>query len=174
MGRRGPKPTPTAILKMRGSKRGEENRHEPRPPRRQQIKAPKFLSAEGKAVWKRVFPIVRNMQVMTIADVHALGKYCDCFAQWQQLGKFLQENGHTYTTYVTDKDGNATDNIHMVKKYPEADLYMKLTASLTIQEQAFGLTPSARTRLTTTVPHTTTPNHEAEQEEEKPRLLRVN
>lgn len=173
MGRRGPKPTPTAILKMRGSKRGEQNRLEPKPERRQQIKSPKFLSEEGRAVWKRVFPIVRNMQVMTIADVNSLGKYCDCFAQWEKLAKFLQENGHTYTVYQIDSKGNPTDSIHFVRKFPEADLYMKLTGSLTVQEQAFGLTPSARTRLTTTVPYTT-PKHEAEQEEEKPRLLRVN
>ena len=167
MGRRGPKPTPTALLKMRGSRKADRNTDEPKPPKRDKIPAPSFLSKQAQKIWRKIYPIVRNMQVMTVADVNALAKYCETFAQWQVMSKFIQENGHTYKIYEKDAEGNITDTIRLVKKYPESDILLKLTERLNLQEQSFGLTPSARSRLVTTKP----PENDTSRADDKPPLI---
>ena len=148
MGKRGPKPKPTSILKLGGSWRGNINRSEPKPSKKKTVRAPSYLNDEAKKIWDRIVPVLKDMQVLTHADVHALARYCDAYVLWIATCHFLNENGLAYIIYETDEIGNETNQIRMVKKYPQADCYLKLSALLSRYEQEFGLTPSARSRIT--------------------------
>ena len=71
MGKRGPPPTPTNVLKRRGSWRGNRNPGEPRPePGRP--RCPSWLGDYAKAAWRHLVPMLDRMAVLTKVDCNAL------------------------------------------------------------------------------------------------------
>jgi P27 family predicted phage terminase small subunit len=159
MGTRGPKPTPTALLKLRGSWRGELNRNEPKPPKKKRILPPKGIRARAKIVWNRIFPIVRNMQVMTVADVDALERYCETLIIWRDLRDFLDTNGTAMAIIENEHyEGTGRNRVLIPRrivrftKYPQAKQFLEFSAAITRYEESFGLNPSARSRLTIELP----------------------
>jgi len=81
MGKRGPKPTPTRILNLRGSWRGKDRPDadlEPNLP-----KMPDWLSSAAKVVWKREVPELEDLGVLQRVDVTILAMYCTDFVEWQ-------------------------------------------------------------------------------------------
>jgi P27 family predicted phage terminase small subunit len=140
MGRRGPAPTPTAILQARGSWRGKANKDEPGPEPRSPD-CPEWLTDAAKEVWRQVVATVLMTRILTAADGNALGRYCDALVRWKKAAKWLDEKGETYP--IRDDAGS----IKCVMQYPQVAQYHKLSALLLKFEQEFGLTPSARSRL---------------------------
>ena len=112
MGTRGPPPTPTKILAMRGSWRAGRNPAEPRPePGRP--RCPKWLDTDAKAAWRRLVPQLDRMGVVT--------------------------------RIYLDKDESG--RVKGVRPYPQARMAAQLSEQLLRFENHFGMTPSARTRL---------------------------
>ena len=140
MGKRGPRPLPTAVLQARGSRRAKANKLEPEPPAGLP-ECPDWLSDDAKAVWSQITPILQKMGVLTIADGNALARYCTALAQWREAEMFLQKYGLTYPV----KSGNGT--VKCFFQWPQVAIVQKLSLVLTRLEQEFGLTPSARTRI---------------------------
>lgn len=137
MGSRGPKPTPTAILKKRGSWRADVNPDEPQvepgePPQ------PKWLSQGGKKAWTELVPLLLGAGVLTPADGHALARYCELRVRWESLNAHITQHGETYAS---------GDD---VKSWPQVRHLATVTDQLLRLEQSFGLTPSARSRVNTT------------------------
>ena len=140
MGTRGPPPTPTKILAMRGSWRAGRNPAEPRPePGRP--RCPKWLDTDAKAAWRRLVPQLDRMGVLTRIDGNALTRYCTLFSRWKKAEQFLQERGEVYL----DKDESG--RVKGVRPYPQARMAAQLSEQLLRFENHFGMTPSARTRL---------------------------
>lgn len=139
MGRRGPPPTPTAILKLRNSTlvRGREG--EPEPPR-EVPSCPAWLDKDAKSLWRRLVVVLDGMRVLTKADRFALARYCREWTRWRRAQVVIETDGETYDT--TDGNGNL---IHRVR--PEVGIIAKLDKALTACEDRFGLTPAARSRL---------------------------
>ena len=81
MGRRGPKPTPTSILKLRGS-RWANRPNEPIPPD-SEIRPPSWLTQSGRAVWDQMAPICLAMGTLTVADVNRFARYCNAHGAYQ-------------------------------------------------------------------------------------------
>ena len=80
MGKRGPKPTPTPILKLRGSWRGKDRPDadiEPNVP-----EMPSWLSPAAKAEWKRRVPELDALGVLQKVDVTILVMYCRDFVEY--------------------------------------------------------------------------------------------
>jgi phage terminase small subunit len=75
MGLRGPQPTPTAILKARGSWRADirtnEPSMEPGVP-----ECPRKLTKAQLAWWDRTVAIMLRMKTLTLAHGEALSRYC--------------------------------------------------------------------------------------------------
>ena len=137
MGKRGTKPTPTAIKLAEGTFR--RDRHgdpatEVKPPEGLP-EIPDWMTEEAKEVWEQVFPILDGMRVLTTADRNPLTRYCNLFVRWYRANKYLQENGETMETeYGT-------------KPVPEVAIERSTCSELLKLEREFGLTPSARTGL---------------------------
>ena len=140
MGKRGPKPTPTEILKLHGSWRGKLNKNEPKPePGRPTC--PSWISDSDKRVWKAVVPILEKMRVLTKADLNAVTRYCVMFSQWRRCVEFVAKHGETYT--VKDAKGRSV----RLDLFPQVKLAVSLGESMLRLEAHFGLTPSARSRI---------------------------
>ena len=138
MGRRGPAPTPSAVLKVRGSWRGDMNPDEPKP-EAGPPDCPQQLSEAAQGIWREMVQIVAP-GVLTRDNGQTLARYCHSLCRWWKLAEWLDENPDTYT--VDDKLGNTR---HV--RHPNVITYEKLGRDLTRIEQEFGLTPAARTRV---------------------------
>ena len=92
MGKRGPRPTPTSILKLRGStlvtpEREAAEVHGPTgAPNR-----PDWLDDQAKAAWDEIAPMLQDMGILTRIDGNALARYPGLRSLeklWSILGRF--------------------------------------------------------------------------------------
>ncbi len=137
MGERGPAPTPTRILQMRGSWRGKLRRNEPKPERKSPH-CPAWLRKEAKRAWKEITPQLEAMGVLGRCDRSALARYCQTLAKWREAEEFLMEHGSVYP--VKSADGSIVE----IREYPQVGRAIRLAEQLLRLEKQFGLTPSAR------------------------------
>lgn len=124
MGLRGPQKTPTATLKLHGSRKIGNRGNEPK------VKVsvpscPRWLTGEGRKIWQRLIPQLKKAGVITKLDQFALARYCLYGILWMRE---LQNPGRTEAT---------------LERYAN---------QLNRLEQSFGLTPSARASLSISPP----------------------
>jgi len=141
MGRRGPKPTPTPILKLRGTLREGRSRGEPIP-HKDMPECPDWIDEEGKHAWAEIVPILKQMGVLTKIDRNALTRYCQTWSRWKKAELFIQKNGEVYT--LKDDAGK----IKIIQQFPQVSIANKAGQALTKLEAEFGMTPSSRSRIT--------------------------
>lgn len=139
MGRRGPPPTPTPILKRRGSWRAKARGAEPsappgRPP------CPACLTGGARHAWQQLAPQLEGMGVLTQVDGAALARYCQMWDQWRRYQKVLAKEGDI--TKAVDANGN-----EQLRLRPEVAESRRLSMELLRLEKEFGLTPAARAHL---------------------------
>lgn len=157
MGQRGPAPTPTKILEMRGSWRAKINSGEPQPepgpPR-----TPRRLNTAAKRIWRELTRQLDDIGLVTKLDGYQLERYCTMFVRWRECEDFIGKNGVTYTLRAEDSTRyigrlpNGGDFIAGFAEYPQVKESHRLDKALKQIEAQFGLTPAARARLTVTAP----------------------
>lgn len=126
--RSGRKPTPTTILKLRGSRWAKGRDQEPQPAMKRPL-CPAWLSTEAKAVWRRVVPVLHGLGLASTIDGLPLTRYCQLYGRWQQIEIWL-------ATHVGEK-GYAQSSF-------AANSLQKELAQI---EQNFGMSPQARAGL---------------------------
>jgi P27 family predicted phage terminase small subunit len=129
MPRSGPAPTPTKVLKDRGSRRGKDRPAEVGYPKGAPP-CPKFLSPEAKAEWRRVVKMLTNAEVIQKTDLAALASYCRTFGEWVKLTELS-----AVWNYATENDRKQARLL--------ADAEKRLHAFAAV----FGFSPSARVRV---------------------------
>jgi P27 family predicted phage terminase small subunit len=132
-------PKPTA-LKILGGNPGKRplNSLEPRPRSSAKVpRPPSFLSKEAKKEWRRVAPGLHEMGLLTEVDVAALAAYCQAFARWQVAEQMLTDEG---MTFVTEKG--------YVGQHPAVAIARQSWQVIKQFAAEFGMTPSARGRMT--------------------------
>ncbi len=133
MGRRGPRPKPTAELLQIGNKDALRRRqHEPRPEAGSPGK-PSNLSEVAAIVWDHYALMLENVGILTIVDGIALQQLCECFSEWFKYDQAIRESGATYTT----PSG-------MIRVRPEVRLRTEARRDLLRLLKEFGLTPASR------------------------------
>ena len=135
MGGKGPAPTPTNILKARGSWKVNERKDEPEY-ETVKPKMPAWLDKEAKKEWRQIAPQLANARVLTKVDCIALARYCQLVSRWKQAEIFLIEHGMTYV-----------DKFKSTHPFPQIKISKDCADQLLRMEHEFGLTPSARTRI---------------------------
>lgn len=137
MGARGPAPTPTNILQMRGTYR--HDRHGGA-----ELKAallakvptpPKHLGVLAKKLWRQKAKTLIAMELLTAADLASLEGYC------------LAHERAIEAEAVVTVDGRTILTAQGRKRHPELITAEKARADMRRYEVEFGLTPSARARL---------------------------
>ncbi len=142
MGRRGPAPTPTEVLKLRGStlvtKRREQS--EAKGPVGKP-RGPDWLDKDGKAMWRHLVPLLDAMGVLTRVDGNALARYCRLWSRWRKAEAFIDEKGEMYP--LRDEKGQ----VKYFQQWPQVAIAHKLALQLSRLEQELGMTPAARSRI---------------------------
>ena len=141
MGKRGPKKTPTAVLKLRGSWRGDARKNEPKATGLPVC--PEWLDAEAKTAWKRLVPQLIAIGCAASLDENALVRYCQLWSRWVSGSQFIQKYGETYP--LKDNDGK----VKCFQQHPQVSIVRSLSVVLSKLEAEFGLTPAARAGLST-------------------------
>ncbi len=141
MGKRGPRPKPTALKIARGNPGKRKLRaDEPKPPAGVGD-CPDWLDAEGKACWAEHAPQLEAMGVLTGIDRQALMTFCDIWSRYKKAIDFIRKHGEFLP--IKDEAGK----LRYMCQFPQVSIAQKLLASLLRYQQEFGLTPSARSGL---------------------------
>ena len=138
MGMRGPAPKPTVVKVLQGNpgKRALP-KGEPMPATADRVpSAPRWLSEEARAEWKRLAPRLHAVGLLTEVDTQALGLLCESFAQYVAAKAIVDREG---LLLMSDK-GNAY-------QHPAAGLMTQARGELMKWAREFGMTPAARSRI---------------------------
>lgn len=138
----GRKPTPTALKLVKGNpgKRALPKKEavialsEPTPP--------SFLSDDAKVEWGRVCSVLFAVGLMTELDRAALAAYCASYGLWAQAERELALK----TLTIETSNGNAIQNALV-------GIANKAKADVVRYAAEFGMTPSARARVTANPPN---------------------
>ncbi len=153
MGKRGPQPTPTEILRARGSWRAKTRPDEPQPEAGVPA-CPKTLTGLAKRTWTQMCKDLNDIGVLTKVDGKTLARYCTLWAKWESMSAFE-------LPIETIEDMKVWDR-HIGKMIAISDHLLRL-------EKQFGLTPASRSSVRA-IPPAPTPD-EAEEYLRKQRLF---
>lgn len=159
MAQRGPKPTPTKVLELRGSWLAKTRQHEPQPPAAIP-KMPQELDKEGKKIWRWLTRDLDAIGLLASLDQHALARYIQLWQRWHHLHAFIVAHGETYevtkrykveATYDEATDTFTPDHYVEYIAYSglraETRVWLALSDRLLRLEQQFGMTPSGRAAI---------------------------
>ena len=150
MGDRGPSPTPTRRLELRGSWRAKTRPDEPRP-KAKKPRAPSWLTKDAKSVFSSLVRRLHAEGMVTGLDENALARYADLFVQYRQASEFIAKFGAFHA--VPGKGGAPAT----FRTLPHAYRVLALAGELIRLEREFGLTPAARARLVKETPEPAEP-----------------
>ena len=139
MGSRGPLPLPTQTKAQRGTLRpcrvaANEARATGTP------RCPSWLTADAKKEFRRLVKQLSAMGLIGAVDENALTRYVTTWLNWRRAVQMIEKTGDVLA--AKDSEGKPK-----IKRSPYVDIAATLAAQLDKLEQAFGLTPSARSRI---------------------------
>lgn len=136
MGRRGPQPTPTGVLAMRGSWRAGKRKAEPQPPPGLPD-APGWLGDDSRQVYADLAGVLTAAGTVTQPDGVVCGLLAEALA--------LMEAAAT----IVDKEGTtATGSTGQTTVHPAVKVWFDCWDRVLIACKELGLTPSSRVGLT--------------------------
>lgn len=138
MGKRGPKPKPTPLKILDGTRKDRVNSAEPKsPPGRPD--PPPAVTADPVATeaWNRLLPLLEEMGVLSPIDGGALAVYCTAYSRWAEACEDIRLTG---SVVATDNGGRVNPYVRVAQ---EASATMLRVAA------EFGGTPSSRSAIRT-------------------------
>jgi phage terminase small subunit len=126
VGKRGPRPTPTALRVLRGnpSKRPISG-DEPQPASLGTLEPPVWLDETAAAIWTELAPQARELGLLTEFDRPRFAMLCGHLSRWRRH-------------YQADPDGSDHTRSGLLRR--EAEIVARLSS-------AFGLDPASRVAL---------------------------
>ena len=110
---------------------------------------PPHLSDDAKLEWGRVSEEFYNIGLLTSIDRTALAAYCQSYGRWSQAERAIAEMGKrdmlTGGLMIKTSNGNAIQN-------PLVGTANKAMSDMVRYAAEFGMTPSARSRISATPP----------------------
>ncbi|RXV64860.1 phage terminase small subunit P27 family [Roseovarius sp. A46] len=97
--------------------------------------APDWMTAQAKAEWHRIMPLLVERRILTEADMGSVENYCMAISTAREADSVLQERGHVYE----DLHGNLRRNPASLVLKDAMQTARQLAAEL-------GLTPVSRSR----------------------------
>ena len=137
MGERGPRPAPTALKMVRGDRPSRIAQAEPEAPvSPEPPPAPDDLGEEAAEVWARHAPMLHAQAVLTEWDLEALARFCEAVVMARHAYRSLLEDGLSIP-------GDAGGQV----RNPAAATWQAAANAVRQFAQEFGMTPSARSRI---------------------------
>jgi len=146
MGKRGPKKTPTNILKMRGSRLVETRPKNEPVPVKGIPEPPEFLRAVPLAMeeWYRKVKLLSEQGTLGLIDDTMLGAYCLHYAIYcNTIEQVISEKQNTFNLLIKTKNENVIQSPIVGIMHRELMIIRQLAAE-------FGMTPSARSSINVT------------------------
>ena len=137
----GPPPKPTASLRLSGSWRAGKRQGEPALPI-VMPKPPEWLDGPAREAWDELAAAVGPMRVLTNSDALALAQLAEYLARWKHATAQITRYGDVLP--VKDDAGKTVS----LKRSPYVAMQLEYGLMIRRMMQEFGLTPSARSRLT--------------------------
>ncbi len=131
MGRRGPKPTPTPLLKLRGSWRGQTREGEPSP-HSECPPCPPWVRRKAAKHWGEIAALLEGLGIMARVHTLALALLVDALADWIES---TDKADKAPMTCATENGGEVPHPIHGMKG--------KAWERVLKACREFGMTPSA-------------------------------
>lgn len=97
MGKRGPKPTPTPILRLRGSWRADTRKGEPELTV-ETVPCPVWVSPSGQQHWQEISDILEGMGLLSKPFSISMGLFVNCLGEYIALSEECREIPRTYQT----------------------------------------------------------------------------
>lgn len=141
MGKRGPKPTPKAVKRRRGTYRGDRDGGTPEP-EREKPRRPTWLGDEAGKLWPAIAAELDAMGVLARVDQTTLALLCQALADYLAARAVVDEaaaEGEVRFCATTDK-GN-------IIQHPAVGVMNKSWERVVKLAREFGMTPSARAGL---------------------------
>ena len=143
MGKRGPSPKPTAILKLHGStipRRRASRGAEPLPgvglP-----DVPEFLNGDDQRIYQAVTAkLVKTPGLLTVLDGPMLERYARYYSRWKQVERELERFNENISTKLCDRESRQA----MRLLWNESRM---MDAALKQIEDCYGMSPKARIGL---------------------------
>lgn len=134
--RAGRKPKPTKLKLLDGETHQDRiNRNEPQP-LTNGTTCPKHLTPAAKQEWKRIYPELRRMGLISKVDRVALAAYCEAYALWVEYKQIVADKGALYKTAL----GNVITS-------PALSVMNKALEQMHKYLTEFGMTPASRSRI---------------------------
>lgn len=142
MGKRGPKPLPTAIRLARGTYRPDRAAFN-EPIASGRPKAPAMLKGNPDALkeFRRLVKELSALGILGSVDANALARYSVLWVRWRQAEEMLKKTGDTLV--IRDAEGR----VKHVLPSPHVSIARSLSEQLGRLEGEFGMTPSSRSRI---------------------------
>lgn len=134
------KPTELKVLTGNPGKRPlPENEPKPKPIVGQ-VEPPEFLNVYAAKTWERLFPVLKNINLITEADLESFTMLCQSYGVWVECEVTFKELGRLNN--YTNKGGNENEVEHPLSKIGQKafERYKSLCTE-------FGLTPASRSRI---------------------------
>lgn len=135
MGKRGPKPTPTKVLKLRGSNRVNRRKGEPEPPEAVP-ELPAWAAGCAAEVWAELLAELGAVGVTTSADGTTTAMLAEALGQYLEARREYEQDGPT----VTAESGALYQHPAVGRANKAFERFVKLARD-------FGLTPASRVGL---------------------------
>ena len=137
MGKRGPAPTPTAILKQRGSWLAKTRKDEPIIPA-DKIDPPKWLHKDGVKYWKEIEKILKPAGVIVNSDTMAMALLVDAIVRYLKYRDLYEKKFKSNPIYIIDG---------LIKTNPLSKIVSEEFTKLKNMLTEFGMTPSSRSTI---------------------------
>lgn len=132
MGRRGPRPTPSALIPGRG---GNVAKREPIPVPAH-LTAPDDISDDAKLIWEETTKAIGHTGVITAVDLEGLRAYAESAAAWRRAAALVAKGG----PLIKGRNGELVRN-------PAAIVMKQQGEQMRAWARELGLTPAARVGL---------------------------
>ncbi len=106
--------------------------------------APDWLSADAKAEWERVVPVLAQRRILTVADLGSVENYCMAMGLAREMEREIQRLGAVQKVYKIDKDGNAL--MIGMKRNPAIGIQSDAMTRARLLAAELGCTPVSRSR----------------------------
>jgi P27 family predicted phage terminase small subunit len=146
---RKPKPFALKLLEGRGEGRDSGGRKVKPVPTfiRLPPEPPEWRSAEARAEWERVVPLLQELGRTKPQDRAALTAYCESWAMFVAATVMIADEGMTVVNRSVRRDGTVTT---WSTKHPAVDIQKSAHAGLKKWCAEFGMTPSSDGRMSAT------------------------
>jgi P27 family predicted phage terminase small subunit len=138
------RPKPTHLKLVQGNPgRRPLNQNEPQP-RRKMPSPPPELNDDAKREWRRVAKDLHSLGLLTWIDRAAMSAYCQAYGRWivaeRAVSEMAKRDLLTHGLMIKTTNGNAVQN-------PLIGTANKAMHAMMRYASEFGMTPSARSRL---------------------------